>query len=32
MSKGVGVVKDKELKLEDGQVSHTLDGEGQGDT
>ena len=24
--KGVGVVRDKELKLEDGEVSHTLSG------
>ena len=30
--KGVGVVRDKELKLEDGKASHTLGGAGEGGT
>ena len=30
--KGVGVVRDKELKLEDGKASHTLGGAGDGGT
>ena len=30
--KGVGVVRDKELKLEDGEASHTLGGAREGVT
>ena len=30
--KGVGVVRDNELKLEDGKASHTLGAAGQGGT
>ena len=30
MLKVVGVVRDKELKLEDGESSHTLGGPGKG--
>jgi hypothetical protein len=29
---GVGVVRDEELKLEDGEVVHTLGGAGEGGT
>jgi hypothetical protein len=32
MWKGVGVVRDKELKLENGEASHTLAGAGEGGT
>jgi hypothetical protein len=32
MSKDVGAVRDKELKLENGEASHTLGGAGEGDT
>ena len=30
--KGVGVVRDKELKLEDGEASHARGGAGEGGT
>ncbi len=30
--KGVGVVRDKDVKLEDGKTSHTQGGTGQGGT
>jgi hypothetical protein len=29
---GIGVMRDKKLKLEDLKASHTLSGEGEGDT
>jgi hypothetical protein len=32
MWQGVGVGRDKKLKLEDGQASHTLGVAGEGDT
>ena len=32
MQKGVGVVRDKELKLEDSEASDTLGGAGEGVT
>jgi hypothetical protein len=32
MQKGVGVVRGKELKLEDSEASHTLGGAGEGVT
>ena len=32
MKKGVGIVRDKELNLEDGEASTTLDGAGEGGT
>ena len=31
-TKGVGVVRDKELKLESGEASHTLGAAGEGGT
>ena len=32
MWKGVGVARDKELELEEGEASHTLAGVGEGST